>query len=97
MVLYAAKHHGVHRIVYLLFLEFIVNCRSWSFIGNALFGGKFQYRVTKESLMDRLSTNVRATCCLMPENCRSVLCEFDIVSDFHIIAAELLAFQASSN
>ncbi|XP_057248638.1 uncharacterized protein LOC104886624 isoform X2 [Beta vulgaris subsp. vulgaris] len=32
--------------------------------------GKFQYRVTKKSLMDRLSTDVRSACHLISEDCR---------------------------
>ncbi|KAK9274087.1 hypothetical protein L1049_018901 [Liquidambar formosana] len=32
--------------------------------------GKFEYRVTEESLMDRLTTDTRAACLLIPKDCR---------------------------
>lgn len=36
-----------------------------------IFAGKFQYRVTEESLMDRLTTDTHATCLLIQKDCRS--------------------------
>lgn len=38
-----------------------------------LFTGKFEYRVTEESLMDRLSTDTHAACLLIHPDCRSVI------------------------
>nr|KJB52725.1 hypothetical protein B456_008G274300 [Gossypium raimondii] len=34
------------------------------------FTGQFEYRVTQESLMDRLTTDTRATCLSIDQNCR---------------------------
>lgn len=41
-----------------------------------VFVGKFQYRVTEESLMDRLTTNTHATCLLIQKDCRSGIHHF---------------------
>lgn len=32
--------------------------------------GRLEYRVTKESLMDRLTTDTRAACLAIPQSCR---------------------------
>ncbi|KNA24374.1 hypothetical protein SOVF_016080 [Spinacia oleracea] len=83
VLLYAAKYHDVHRVVNIsgrfdlekgiegrLGKNFLDRIQSSGFIDVGSKSGKFQYRVTKESLMDRLSTDMRAACHLIPENCR---------------------------
>uniref|UniRef100_A0A803LB95 Serine aminopeptidase S33 domain-containing protein n=2 Tax=Chenopodium quinoa TaxID=63459 RepID=A0A803LB95_CHEQI len=81
VLLYAAKYHDVHRVVNIsgrfdlekgiegrLGKNFLERIESTGFIDVYGKSGKFQYRVTKESLMDRLFTDVRAA--LILENCR---------------------------
>ncbi|XP_021730002.1 putative uncharacterized protein YDL057W isoform X2 [Chenopodium quinoa] len=83
VLLYAAKYHDVHRVVNIsgrfdlekgiegrLGKNFLERIESSGFIDVRGKSGKIQYRVTKESLMDRLSMDVRAACHLIPENCR---------------------------
>lgn len=83
VLLYAAKYHDVHRVVNIsgrfdlakgiegrLGKNFLERIKSTGFIDVNSKSGKFQYRVSKESLMDRLSTDMRAACHYIPENCR---------------------------
>lgn len=41
-----------------------------------VFAGKFLYRVTEESLMDRLTTDTHAACLLIHQDCRSEIAEY---------------------
>lgn len=45
--------------------------------------GNFEYRVTEESLMDRLTTNTRVACQSIHQNCRSV-------NAFHLLVPVLI-------
>lgn len=44
--------------------------------------GKFEYRVTEESLMDRLTTDTREACKLISKECRSDFHVYDSYSVF---------------
>ncbi|CAO2816682.1 unnamed protein product [Amaranthus hypochondriacus] len=83
VLLYAAKYHGVPRVINIsgrfdlkkgiegrLGKNYLKRIVDTGFIDVFSKTGKFQYRVTKESLVDRLSMDVRAACCLIHENCR---------------------------
>lgn len=39
-------------------------------ISHSYFSRRHEYRVTKESLMDRLTTDTRAACLAIPQSCR---------------------------
>ncbi|XP_048495073.1 putative uncharacterized protein YDL057W isoform X3 [Beta vulgaris subsp. vulgaris] len=83
VLLYAAKYHDVHRVINIsgrfdlkkgiegrLGKNFLERIENAGFIDVNSKSGKFQYRVTKKSLMDRLSTDVRSACHLISEDCR---------------------------
>ncbi|KAL2897960.1 hypothetical protein RDABS01_039742 [Bienertia sinuspersici] len=83
VLLYAAKYHDVHKVVNIsgrfdlekgiegrLGKNFLERIESNGYIDVYSKSGNFQYCVTKESLVDRLSTDIRAACHLIPENCR---------------------------
>ncbi|KMT17938.1 hypothetical protein BVRB_2g034590 isoform C [Beta vulgaris subsp. vulgaris] len=83
VLLYAAKYHDVHRVINIsgrfdlkkgsegrLGKNFLERIENAGFIDVNSKSGKFQYRVTKESLMDRLSTDVPSACHLISEDCR---------------------------
>jgi|AraCvinosormetaG_1042628.scaffolds.fasta_scaffold02197_4 hypothetical protein len=46
--------------------------------------GKFEYRVTEESLMDRLTTNAHEACLSIRENCRSIII---LYKDFSLLVS----------
>ncbi|KMT17939.1 hypothetical protein BVRB_2g034590 isoform D [Beta vulgaris subsp. vulgaris] len=82
VLLYAAKYHDVHRVINIsgrfdlkkgsegrLGKNFLERIENAGFIDVNSKSGKFQYRVTKESLMDRLSTDVPSACHLISEDC----------------------------
>ena len=58
----------------IIFFSFFVIDRAkdtWSLNSLPFFvAGKFEYRVTEESLMDRLTTNTHEACLSIHENCR---------------------------
>ncbi|KFK25452.1 hypothetical protein AALP_AA8G116900 [Arabis alpina] len=83
VLLYAAKYKDVQTVVNLsgrFFLEkgiegrlgkdYLKRIEEDGFIDVWNRKGKFQYRVTRESLMDRLTTNAHEACLSIPENCR---------------------------
>ncbi|RVW52352.1 putative uncharacterized protein YDL057W [Vitis vinifera] len=83
VLLYASKYNDVHTIVNIsgrFYLErgikgrlgqdFLQRIKQNGFIDVKNKGGKFQYRVTEESLMDRLTTDTHATCLLIQKDCR---------------------------
>ncbi|KAF8118199.1 hypothetical protein N665_0006s0192 [Sinapis alba] len=83
VLLYAAKYKDVETVVNIsgrFFLERGIEGRLGKdsmkrikengFIDVRNRKGKFEYRVTEESLMDRLTTNTQEACLLIHENCR---------------------------
>ena len=53
------------------------------------FAGKFEYRVTEESLMDRLTTDTHAACLLINQNCRLENASIDCFSNVHDTAGSI--------
>nr|VDD33999.1 unnamed protein product [Brassica oleracea] len=83
VLLYAAKYKDVHTVVNIsgrFFLErgiemrlgkdYLKRIKENGFIDVSNRKGKFEYRVTEESLMDRLTTNTHEACLSIHENCR---------------------------
>ncbi|CAH2072969.1 unnamed protein product [Thlaspi arvense] len=83
VLLYAAKYKDVQTVVNIsgrFFLEggiegrlgkdYFKRIKENGFIDVRNRKGKFQYRVTEESLMDRLTTSPHEACLSIPENCR---------------------------
>ncbi|PON96023.1 Alpha/beta hydrolase fold [Trema orientale] len=83
VVLYAAKHNDVHTVVNIsgrfdlergiegrLGKDFLQRIKQDGFIDVKNKRGKFEYRVTEESLTDRLTTDTRGACKSIDPNCR---------------------------
>uniref|UniRef100_A0A0D3EG30 Serine aminopeptidase S33 domain-containing protein n=1 Tax=Brassica oleracea var. oleracea TaxID=109376 RepID=A0A0D3EG30_BRAOL len=79
VLLYAAKYKDVHTVVNIsgrFFLERGIEMRlGKDYLKRIKENGfidvrKFEYRVTEESLMDRLTTNTHEACLSIHENCR---------------------------
>ncbi|XP_010453252.1 PREDICTED: uncharacterized protein LOC104735205 [Camelina sativa] len=83
VLLYAAKYNDVQTVVNIsgrFFLErgiegrlgkdYFKRIKEDGFIDVRNRKGKFEYRVTEESLMDRLTTNTLEACLSLHENCR---------------------------
>ncbi|KAL1202181.1 hypothetical protein V5N11_018137 [Cardamine amara subsp. amara] len=83
VLLYAAKYNDVQTVVNIsgrFFLErgiefrlgkdYLKRIKENGFIDVRNRKGKFQYRATEESLMDRLTTNTHEACLSIHENCR---------------------------
>ncbi|KAF3509008.1 hypothetical protein F2Q69_00000471 [Brassica cretica] len=83
VLLYAAKYKDVETVVNIsgrFFLErgiegrlgkdYMKRIKEDGFIDVRNRKGKFEYRVTEESLMDRLTTNTHEACLSIHENCR---------------------------
>ncbi|GAB4837095.1 hypothetical protein Ancab_002006 [Ancistrocladus abbreviatus] len=83
VLLYASKYHDVHTIINIsgrfdlakgiedrLGKDFLKIIKQEGFIDVKNRRGKFEYRVTEESLMDRLTTDIQEACRLIPEDCR---------------------------
>lgn len=69
-VIVRARNHGVWHLPVLL------EATPFPFF----VAGKFEYRVTEESLMDRLTTNTLEACLSIHENCRSIIILFKDLS-----------------
>ncbi|KAL6502029.1 hypothetical protein OROGR_027162 [Orobanche gracilis] len=83
VLLYASRYHDVHKIVNIagrfnlsrgiegrLGQDFLEKIKQYGFIDVKNRKGKTEYRVTKESLIDRLATDTRAACETIPQCCR---------------------------
>ncbi|XP_062101318.1 putative uncharacterized protein YDL057W [Humulus lupulus] len=83
VLLYAAKHNDIHTVVNIsgrfdlkrgiegrLGKDFLQRIKQDGFIDVKNKRGKFEYRVTEESLMDRLTTDTRGACESINHNCR---------------------------
>ncbi|KDP34090.1 hypothetical protein JCGZ_07661 [Jatropha curcas] len=83
VLLYASKYNDVHTVVNIsgrfnlergiegrLGNDFLQRIEQNGFIDVKNRKGKFEYRVTKESLMDRLTTDTHAACLLIQPECR---------------------------
>ncbi|KAH9608537.1 hypothetical protein KSS87_023077 [Heliosperma pusillum] len=83
VLLYASKYHDVSRVVNIsgrfdlkkgmegrLGKNFLDEIKKDGYINVYSKKGNFQYLVTEENLMDRLSTDIPAACRLIRENCR---------------------------
>ncbi|XP_022754666.1 uncharacterized protein LOC111302984 [Durio zibethinus] len=83
VLLYASKYNDVTRVINIsgrfhlekgiegrLGKDFIQRIKQNGFIDVKNRKGKFEYRVTEESLMDRLTTDTHAACLLIDQNCR---------------------------
>ncbi|KAF3447539.1 hypothetical protein FNV43_RR12725 [Rhamnella rubrinervis] len=83
VVLYAAKYDKVSKVVNIsgrfdlargiegrLGKDFLQRIKQDGYIDVKNKRGKFEYRVSEESLMDRLTTDTRAACLSIHQNCR---------------------------
>ncbi|XVE53890.1 hypothetical protein DITRI_Ditri03aG0038300 [Diplodiscus trichospermus] len=83
VLLYASKYNDVPTVINIsgrfhlekgiegrLGKDFLQRIKQNGFIDIKNRKGKFEYRVTEESLMDRLTTDTHAACLLINENCR---------------------------
>ncbi|KAI3692573.1 hypothetical protein L6452_32390 [Arctium lappa] len=83
VLLYASRFNDVHTVVNIsgrfnlsrgiegrLGKDYLHRIKQYGFIDVANRKGNIEYRVTEESLMDRLTTNTSAACQLIPQNCR---------------------------
>ncbi|XP_022133532.1 uncharacterized protein LOC111006085 isoform X2 [Momordica charantia] len=83
VLLYASKYGDIHIVVNIsgrfnlergiegrLGRDFLQRIKQEGFIDVKNRRGKFEYRVTEESLMDRLTTDVRASCLSIHGDCR---------------------------
>lgn len=83
VLLYASKFRDIHTVVNIsgrfnlqrgmegrLGKDFIQRIKQNGFIDVKNKRGKLEYRVTEESLLDRLTTDVHAACLLIPKDCR---------------------------
>ncbi|OMO86556.1 hypothetical protein COLO4_21072 [Corchorus olitorius] len=86
VLLYASKYNDVPTVISIsgrfnlekgmegrLGKDFLQKIKQNGFIDVFNRKGKFEYRVTQESLMDRLSTDTRAACLLIDQNCRVLI------------------------
>lgn len=83
VLLYASKYRDIHMVVNIsgrfnlergiegrLGRDFLQRIKQKGFIDVKNRRGKFEYRVTEESLMDRLTTEARAACLAIQDDCR---------------------------
>ncbi|KAJ6382698.1 hypothetical protein OIU77_031180 [Salix suchowensis] len=83
VLLYASKYNDVHTVVNIsgrfnlekgmegrLGKDFLLRLQQHGYIDVFNRKGKFEYRVTEESLKDRLTTDTRAACLLIQQECR---------------------------
>ncbi|XP_031739602.1 uncharacterized protein LOC101208876 isoform X4 [Cucumis sativus] len=83
VLLYASKYRDIHTVVNIsgrfnldrgiegrLGRDFLQRIKQKGYIDVKNRRGKFEYRVTEESLMDRLTTEVRAGCLTIQGDCR---------------------------
>ncbi|KAK9077702.1 hypothetical protein SSX86_006039 [Deinandra increscens subsp. villosa] len=83
VLLYASKFNDVHNVVNIsgrfdlkrgiegrLGKDYLQRIKKYGFIDVANRKGNIEYRVTEESLMDRLTTNTSAACQMISQNCR---------------------------
>ncbi|KAF5815297.1 putative feruloyl esterase [Helianthus annuus] len=83
VLLYASRFNDVHNVVNIsgrfdlkrgiegrLGKDYLQRIKKYGFIHVANRKGNIEYRVTEESLMDRLTTGTCAACQLIPQNCR---------------------------
>ncbi|TKY54477.1 YDL057W protein [Spatholobus suberectus] len=83
VLLYASKYHDIKTVVNLsgrydlkagleerLGKDYMERIRKDGFIDVKRSGGSFDYRVTMESLMDRLNTNMHEACLQIDQECR---------------------------
>ncbi|KAK4742692.1 hypothetical protein SAY87_000693 [Trapa incisa] len=83
VLLYASKHSDVQTVVNIsgrfnlkrgiegrLGRDYLQRIKQKGFIDVVNRKGRFEYRVTEESLMDRLTTDTRKACTLIPDECR---------------------------
>ncbi|KAL5559443.1 hypothetical protein UlMin_035654 [Ulmus minor] len=83
VVLYASKYKDIHAVVNIsgrfdltrgiegrLGKDFLRRIKQDGFIDVKNKRGKFEYRVSEESLMDRLTTDTREACLSVDQNCR---------------------------
>lgn len=86
VLLYASRFNDVHNVVNIsgrfnlsrgiegrLGKDYLKRIKQYGFIDVANRKGNIEYRVTEESLMDRLMTNTSAACQLIPQNCRKMV------------------------
>lgn len=83
VLLYASKYNDVHAVVNIsgrfnlekgmegrLGKDFLLRLKQHGYIDVFNRKGKFEYRVTEESLKDRLTTDIHAVCLLIQQECR---------------------------
>lgn len=83
VLLYASKYNDVHAVVNIsgrfnlekgmegrLGQDFLLRLKQHGYIDVFNRKGKFEYRVTEESLKDRLTTDIHAVCLLIQQECR---------------------------
>ncbi|KAK6248956.1 hypothetical protein QUC31_020521 [Theobroma cacao] len=83
VLLYASKYNDVPAVINIsgrfhlekgmegrLGKDFLQRIKQNGYIDVKNRKGKFEYRVTEESLMDRLTTDTHASCLLIDQNCR---------------------------
>lgn len=83
VLLYASKYNDVHTVVNIsgrfnlekgmegrLGKDFLLRLKQHGYIDVFNRKGKFEYRVTEESLKDRLTTDIHAVCLLIQQECR---------------------------
>ncbi|KAL8195786.1 hypothetical protein R6Q57_025539 [Mikania cordata] len=83
VLLYASRFNDVHSVVNIsgrfdlkrgiegrLGKDYMQRIKKYEFIDVANRKGNIEYRVTEEGLMDRLTTNTKAACKLIPQKCR---------------------------
>ncbi|KAL9400071.1 hypothetical protein Peur_009032 [Populus x canadensis] len=83
VLLYASKYNDVHTVVNIsgrfnlekgmegrLGKDFLLRLKQHGYIDVFNRKGKFEYRVTEESLKDRLTTDIHAACLLIQQECR---------------------------
>lgn len=83
VLLYASKYNDVHTVVNIsgrfnlekgmegrLGKDFLLRLKQHGHIDVFNRKGKFEYRVTEESLKDRLTTDIHAVCLLIQQECR---------------------------
>ncbi|KAG5376980.1 hypothetical protein IGI04_041576 [Brassica rapa subsp. trilocularis] len=106
VLLYAAKYKDVQTVVNIsgrFFLErgiemrlgkdYLKRIKENGFIDVRNRKGKFEYRVTEESLMDRLTTNTHEACLSIHENCRVLTVhESNDMIVHHQLASTVLSF-----
>lgn len=83
VLMYASKYNDVHAVVNIsgrfnlekgmegrLGKDFLLRLKQHGYLDVFNRKGKFEYRVTEESLKDRLTTDIHAVCLLIQQECR---------------------------